>query len=258
MTASSLPRLIVKLPFQSQDIRVWQQDAIRYLDFADGLMQSAIDVNQPGHLPLVLNRAMLAGVMFTSQIKTVCLAGTGGGATARFLAHRQPHIQGDAVEHNAAVVAIAKQYFDFPVCWSLHTSSIQYFLQATDKRYDLMIVDIAEQQLTPAGLLSEEFLLLCRQRLSLKGHLALNLLIKDANGFIAALKTIRKVFERRTLCLSLQDHRNIVVLAFNQLPEDLPPLTSTQIALCEQKWSIECVTFYAQMRNDNPIGSGIF
>lgn len=258
MTAASTPRTLLALPFQGQPVRVWQQDNIRYLDFDDGLLQSAIVLNQLGQLPLVLNRAMLAGVLFSPEIQTVCLAGTGGGATARFLAHLQLGIQGDAVEQNAAVVAIAKQYFDFPASWSLHPTDIQHFLEVTDKKFDLIIVDIAESQLTPAWVLSAAFLRACRQQLSATGHIALNLLVNDAAEFLAALTTIRQVFERRTLCLSLTDHRNIVVFAFNQLPDDLPPLRSVQLALCEQKWSIESATFYAQMQNDNPPDSGIF
>jgi len=258
MTVLSSPRSLLTLPFQGQSIRVWQQGDICYLDFEDGLMQSAIDVHQPGLLPLVLNRAMLAGVLFTPEIQTVCLAGTGGGATARFLAHLQPQIQGDAVENNAAVVAIAKQYFDFPASWSLHATDIQQFLQISDKKYDLIIVDIAEAQLTPAWILSENFLRACRQCLSATGHIALNLLVNDASEFLAALTTIRRVFERRTLCLSLTDHRNIVVFAFNQLPDALPPFSAEQLAQQEKKWPIDCATFYAQMCIDNPPGSGVF
>lgn len=258
MTAASTPRTLLMLPFQGQPVRVWQQDDIRYLDFDDDLLQSAIVLNQPGQLPLVLNRAMLAGVLFSPDIQTVCLAGTGGGATARFLAHLQPGIQGDAVEQNAAVVAIAKQYFDFPTSWSLHPTNIQHFLQVTDKKFDLIILDIAEAKLTPAWVLSAAFLHACRQRLSATGHVALNLLVNDATDFLAALTTIRQVFERRTLCLSLTEHRNIVILAFNQLPAVLPPLSAEQLAESAQKWSLDCATFYAQMCIDNPTGSGVF
>ena len=238
-------------------IRVWQQTNQRYLDFADGLLQSAIDLNNPGVLPLPLNRAMLAGLMF-ADIKRVLLAGTGGGATARFLAQRAPQVQGEAVELSAKVADIAKQYFDFPANWPIHIETIQQFLAQPQAPFDLILVDIAAQQKTPQWLLNSHFLQQCRDHLTATGHVAINLLVDDDKGFLTAMRIIRQVFDKQTLCLSLENHRNIVVFAFNAPPAFLPPIAAKRLLQLEQFWSIELGEFYQRMQKENPAGSGIF
>lgn len=239
-------------------IRIWQQDNLRYLDFDDQLWQSAIDINQPGCLPLSLNRAMLAGAVFSEPVQRVLLAGTGGGATARFLAQQFPYIDGEAVEISADVAGLAWRYFDFPDSWPIHIADIQHYLQQSQSAYDLILLDIAEDNKTPDWILNRPFLQQCRDRLTGQGHLALNLLVDDAAAFLQALATIRSVFDRRTVCLSLQHHRNIVVLAFNAAPVFLPPVDKLRLQMLEQQWSIELTDFYQQMQKENPAGSGIF
>lgn len=238
-------------------IRVWQQANQRYLDFADGLLQSAIDLTNPGVLPLPLNRAMLAGLMFT-DIKRVLLAGAGGGATARFLAQRAPQIEGEAVELSAQVADIARRYFDFPASWPIHIEAIQQFLAQPQAHFDLILLDIAVQHKTPQWVLSSDFLQQCRNNLAATGHLAINLLVDDDEGFLSAMRTIRQVFDKQTLCLSLENHRNIVVFSFNAPPEFLPPIAATRLQQLEQYWSIELGEFYQRMQKENPAGSGIF
>lgn len=240
-------------------IRIWQQGDLRYLDFDDGLLQSAIDLKRPDYLPLPLNRAKLAGLIFSPSIKRVLLAGTGGGATARFLAQQFPLIQGEAVEISAEVADIARQYFYFPASWPIHIESIQHYLaQPQTTHFDLILLDIGVDQKTPQWLLNSDFLQQCRNNLTSTGHLAINLLVDDAEAFVDALKTIRQVFDRRTVCLSLENYRNIVVFAFNAMPAFLPPLSTERLRSLEQDWSIELIAFYQRMQKENPAGSGIF
>lgn len=239
-------------------IRVWQQANRRYLDFADGLLQSAIDIQEPAALPLPLNQAMLAGVMFSTGIKQVLLAGTGGGASARFLARQFPGIHGEAVEISAEIAAIARHYFQFPASWPIYIEDIRQFISQSQPAYDLILLDIAMHQKTPEWILSNEFLQQCRDRLTAHGHLAINLLVDDAQEFLAAMQTIRQVFDRQTACLSLENHRNIVVFAFNGLPDFLPPLAGQRLQSLTQRWSIGFNVFYQRMQKENPAGSGIF
>lgn len=239
-------------------IQVWQQANLRYLDFTDGLLQSAIDINDPGVLPFSLNRAMLAGIIFNAPIKRVLLAGAGGGASARFLAHRFPDIEGEAVEISADIADIARHYFQFPESWPIHIEDIRQFIQQPQAAYDVILLDIAVAQKTPDWILNANFLQRCRAQLTAKGHLALNLLVDDAEGFLAALKLIRQVFNKRTVCLSLENHRNIVVFAFNDVPEFLPPLSAQYLQSLMLYWSIELDAFYQRMQKENPAGSGIF
>lgn len=104
--------------FSQQDadltVRVWQEGDRRWMDFKDDLVQTEIILDHPETLPLPLNRAMLAGCIFTITPQRILLAGTGGGATARYFAHRFPDVIGQAIELSDVIVTVARDYFEFP------------------------------------------------------------------------------------------------------------------------------------------------
>lgn len=257
--SAAKPDLIFKHICENEKVRVWQCNDRRWLDFDDGLIQSEIVLSQPEYLPLPLNRAMLAGVMFVNAIENVLLVGTGGGATARYFAARFPSITGDAIELSEVVSKVAVDYFDFPVDnnWQLKTADIRIEIKQCQSQYDLIIIDIAENKKTPDWILNIEFLNQCRQRLTSSGHLSVNLLVDNADQFLQALATIRTVFNQHTVCLSLPNHRNIVVLAFNNDPHLQVDKIVQRLDDLVDLWGIEFAQFYEQMLSDNPKGSGV-
>ncbi|PHS71006.1 MAG: hypothetical protein COB23_01755 [Methylophaga sp.] len=252
-----------QLLFSQQDadtlIRVWQQGNRRWLDFNDGLIQSGILLDKPDTLPLVLNRAMLAGVMFVEQPKTVLLAGTGGGSTARYFSHHFPEVVGRAVEQSEAIVTIAKSYFDFPTKgnWKIITADIVNYVQQCQQKYDLIVIDIAEGQKTPEWLINTDFLAQCRSILTKYGHISINLLAKDADEFLCYLSSIRNAFDGMTVCLSLPDHRNIVTMAYNHQPLFSAEDMASRLPILDALWGLEFSDFYRQILKDNPEGSGV-
>jgi spermidine synthase len=255
----SEPQLIVNQHSADGSVRVWQQDDRRWLDFDDGLIQSEINLRDASRLALPLNRAMLAGLMFEDTPQRILLVGTGGGATARYFEQRFPQMKGEAVELSEVVASLALKYFEFPQSahWQLIQQDIRDYVQACKVKYDLILVDIAEQQLTPEWIIRAEFLGQCRQLLTPKGQLSLNLLVTDGNSFMHYLSALRRQFDKRTVCLSLPNYRNTVILAFNNLPSKLY-IKPQQRKRLEQLWGIEFELFYQQMLKDNPRGSGIF
>lgn len=242
-----------------RQVTVWQQDNLRWLEFGDGLIQTEIDLDRPDYLPESFNRAMLSGIMFNGEEPdSVLLAGTGGGSTARYFSHRFPDVKGDAVELSPTILTIAKQYFDCPHNnhWQCIGGDIRHYVQHSDKHYDLIVLDIAFEQASPAWLTEHNFLTACRQRLSPSGHIAINLIVEDEQGFLQRLSAIRHAFDKQTLCLSLPEHRNILVFAFNQMPLD-SVLSESKLLTLQRQWQIEFSEFYQQMLKDNPKGSGI-
>ena len=253
------PELICSVTESDQVIKVWQQDNLRWLEFGDELIQTEIDLDRADYLPESFNRAMLAGVMFTDMPKRVLLAGTGGGSTARYFANRFPQVKGDAVELSSIVIDLAKDYFDCPHTgnWDLIQDDIRDYVSQCTHRYDLIVLDIAIEQHTPVWLVEQVFLHHCRALLTEHGHIAINLIVKDAGGFLNAVATIRQVFDKQTVCLSLTEHKNILVYAYNQ-----PCLLSQQeieqrLPKLQHDWQFEFNDFYQQMLKDNPEGSGI-
>jgi len=241
-------------------IQVWQQESLRWLEFGDDLIQSVMDMDRADYLPESFSRAMLSGVMFQQQSPNkVLLAGTGGGTTARYLSSRFPNIKGDAVELSANVIEIAKQYFEFPEShnWQCHQADIRdYLQQCKQQQYDVIIFDIAEGPNSPVWLKKIDLLQSCYDALAPGGYLSINLITKDNTHFLEHLSTLRQVFNKRTVCLSLPEHRNVILFAFKQAEEDVLP-TQSSLKHLQQQWQIEFSDFYEQMKKDNPTGSGV-
>ncbi len=239
-------------------VEVWQKDKHRWLNI-NAVVQSGINIDQPELLVSSLHHAFLAALLFIDMPKKILLAGMGAGAFARYIHHINPAIQGDAVEINETISVLAKQYFDFPdTKWEINIDNIR---QWQGKSYDFILADIAEDELTPSWLTSEAMLLQLKNQLSEQGVLVMNLLVNDAQSFHQALITIRKVFERKTLCLTVANHKNIVVFAFNNHAKVYSSATmKSQIVSLSQTWGIGFEALFKQLQSDNPVGSfgGVF
>lgn len=237
--------------------------------YLDGIEQTRIDLDHPELLSSVVHRSLLACLLFIETPKTVLLGGLGGGALARYLHHRQPEMRGDAVEINETIAMLARDYFDFPgqisgqlpdqlpgQHWQLSVTDIRHWHK---RAYDLMIIDIAEGERTPDWLSSEQMLSQLQGKLSAQGGLAFDLLVDDAAAFTRALANIRKVFRRQTLCMAVPGHKNIIVFAFNQLPENcsIQELNLRAESLTAL-WGLEFAVFIKQLQKDNPGNNGVF
>jgi len=249
-----------KLLFQKNSseglIEIWHEDKQRWLDI-DSIEQTRINIEHPEQLASPVHRYFLACLLFIETPKKVLLGGLGGGAIARYLHNKRPEIQGNAVEINETIAKLAEDYFYFPENqWKI---VVDDFRQWNNGQYDLMIVDIAEGDLTPAWLTSEKMLSQLKRHLSKRGVLAIDLLVADAPSFSQQLATIRKVFKRQTLCLGIPDHKNIIVFAFNQQPENtsLEELND-RIEKLTALWGLEFPTLLEQLVKDNPKENGIF
>jgi len=230
-------------------IEVLARDQQRFL-YIDGIEQTRIDIQHPESLDSLLHRYLLSALLFIDTPQTVLLGGLGGGALARYLHNRMPGIVGDAIEINKTVAQLAKTFFFFPEKWDLQITDIQ---QWHKRWYDLILIDIAEAALTPGWLISETMLMQWQHQLSLRGVLVIDLLVDDAQSFTEALQAIRKVFKQRTLCLTVPGHKNIVVLAFNQVPEySTLQVLNKRVEPLIALWGVEFSAIIEQLKNDNP------
>ena len=234
-------------------VEVWQINNRRWLNI-DAVEQSSINIEKPELLLSPLHHAFLAALLFIDTPGKILLAGLGGGAFARYIHYRNPDIQGDAVEINKTITEIAKQFFDFPKTdWNININDIQ---QWQGERYDLIVADIAEDKLTPAWLTCDEMLLQFKKQLSGRGVLVMNLLVSDAQSFSQSLVNVRKIFEQQTLCLTVPDHKNIVVFAFNNPPDNCSDTEmNAQAKVLGEIWGVDFSALYEQLRSDNPAGS---
>jgi hypothetical protein len=104
------------------------------------------------------------------------MLGNAGGTTARAFGVLYPQVAYDGVELDSQVTAVARRYFglnDNPRL-TVYTADARPFLQATNKRYDLIMVDAYRQPYVPFYLATREFFALCRSHLAPGGIVALN------------------------------------------------------------------------------------
>ena len=239
-------------------IEVRSSGAARSLWVDGPMLQSEILVERPGDLPQAANRAMLAHLMFGPAPSSMLMAGCGGGAIARWFHARAPGMRGRAVEIDPAIARLARQYFDFPATagWELTIGDIRHDAGLTSHRWDLILVDLEQDGLTPQWAYSATFLGRCRDALTRNGVLTLNLLVDGADTFARAITAVRTAFPMRTLCLPVPEHRNIVVNAFARRPD--VAAASLRVVESQERWGLEFDSFLARMRAANPEGSGVF
>ena len=104
------------------------------------------------------------------------MLGNAGGTTARAFGVLYSQVAYDGVELDPQVTAVARRYFglnDNPRL-TVYTADARPFLQASSKRYDLIMVDAYRQPYVPFYLATREFFALCRRHLTPGGIVALN------------------------------------------------------------------------------------
>ena len=108
--------------------------------------------------------------------RRVVMLGNAAGTTARAFGALYPGVAYDGVELDPQVTAVARRYFGLGRIprLTVFTADARPFLQATHRRYDLIMVDAYRQPYVPFYLATREFFALCRERLAPGGVVALN------------------------------------------------------------------------------------
>jgi spermidine synthase len=106
----------------------------------------------------------------------VVMLGDAAGTTARAYGALYPGVAYDGVEIDPQVSAVARRYFGLGAVprLTVYNADARPYLQATTKRYDLIMIDAYRQPYVPFYLATREFFALCRKRLAPGGVVALN------------------------------------------------------------------------------------
>ncbi|MDH3638482.1 MAG: fused MFS/spermidine synthase [Gammaproteobacteria bacterium] len=127
---------------------------------------------------------------------TRCLViGAGAGLIPRW--YEDQGISTDVVDIDPVILTTAREYFGYSPRGDIFIQDARYFLTATSRKYDYMILDVFNGDTTPSHLMSLEAFRLMRARLADTGVLAMNLVVSLENrAFVTSslLKTLREVF----------------------------------------------------------------
>lgn len=125
-------------------------------------------------------------------LERVAILGNAAGTTARALGVYYPEAYVDGVELDPAVSRVGRRYFamDENPRLTVHDADARPYLRATDRLYDLIIVDAYRQPYVPFYLATREFFRLVREHLAPSGIVALNVAsVPDDQRLVRAVGT---------------------------------------------------------------------
>jgi spermidine synthase len=173
----------------------------------------------PAVLVLSYTQAMTAALLFQPAPRSVLLLGLGGGSLARFFHQHFPACRIVAVESRAAVMDVARDYFELPADERLQLhggSALDYLTGPVTETFDLIFVDIFSATGMDVELEEAAFFPRCRSRLAPGGVLGVNLWSTRPNVCRQHLKDMCRSFDDQVLELPLADCGNLIALGLTR------------------------------------------
>ena len=205
-------------------IRVLDREYVRYL-VLDGGLHSSLDIEDGGTWHAYACVLDLTKSYFDEPGRLL-LVGLGGGSVAA--SYARDGWQVDAVEIDALVAEVARDYFDLkPEMANISLMDGRRFLQECTTNYDLIVFDAFGSSSIPFHLITQEVFALAKSKLTAQGIFAINL---EAVGWehplvLSVARTMRTSFEH-VLALPIPEPPttlgNVILLAMDRDDVDRP------------------------------------
>jgi spermidine synthase len=206
---------------QYHHIQVYDEEGVRTLSF-NGSWETKMSLANPlaGHFEYTEYFQM--PFIWNPNIKSVLMAGLGGGSTQRAYQHYYTNVMVDTVEIDPAVVEVAEKYFRVTnnATLRMHTNDARVFLRNSTNNYDVILMDAYSTtrygSSLPPLLTTKEFFTIANGRLTTNGILGYNV-IGQLSGtrekLVADLfQTMKTVFPQVYL-FPADESENIVFIA---------------------------------------------
>jgi len=109
------------------------------------------------------------------QVQKVCIIGLGAGTAVREFTAAYGPIPIDGVEIDPTIVSLGRQYFDMnEKNLNVIVQDGRYYLQTTQKKYDVIAIDAYQQPYVPFQLTTKEFFQTVRDHLTPTGTTVIN------------------------------------------------------------------------------------
>jgi spermidine synthase len=205
---------------------VVDDETSRYLRF-DSSFQSGMYLENPFRTRFLYTDYLHLGLAYNPNAKKILIVGLGGASTQKRLWRSFRDIEVTTVELDPGVVDTAYRWFALPRDSRLPVvvDDGRRFLQRTDERYDVIMVDAFYSDGVPFHLTTLEFVELLRERLTPGGVVATNVIGAITGGssqitralwktYVAVFPTVRlhPIYESAADRRS-DDIRNIILVA---------------------------------------------
>jgi spermidine synthase len=206
-----------------RQVLVYEDAGSRCLCFTRGCKigrQSCMVTAEPDKLVFDYTQMMMAALFVGPRPQRILIIGLGGGSLPRALAKAVPEATIDVVDIDAAVVRVARQYFQFvpgPRTTVYEADGRVFVRQAVHagKAYDLILLDAYDHEYIPEHLLTREFLLEVKQLLTAGGVVAANT-FSASKLYDSESVTYRTVFGA---FYNLKSANRVIIVRNGTLPE---------------------------------------
>lgn len=203
---------------------VRQNDTYRWLQEGSSI-QLMMDRKQPSRLVLPMHHAMFLAIAAAENPSRILNLGCGLGALERKMASDFPFLNCISVDASVEIIELAKKFFFLPCGQGFTIARAEQYLQQDKQKYDVVFVDLFEQESLAECLYEATFYQGMSQRLGERGVVSINLIPNDQADLLRILLLLRKFFPTVWLA-EVSGRSNIVLLGAKFEPKNLLQLVS--------------------------------
>jgi spermidine synthase len=216
---------------------VVEDETSRFLRF-DSSFQSGMYLDDPFRTRFAYSDYMHLGLAYNPRATKVLVVGLGGGSTQKRIWRDFRDVEVTTVELDPEVAETAYEWFELPRDPRLvvEVDDGRRFLQRTDERYDVIMIDAFYADGVPFHLTTLEFVELMRDRLTPGGVIATNVIGALAGGSSQITRALWKTYSAVFPTVKLHpvfegafdrqpaDIRNIILVATERAAPPKPRL----------------------------------
>ncbi len=208
--------IILETESPYQYIQVIQKDSKKYLIFNEGAgIQTLFNENSVLSGSYYDYFTPLPYLLPKTKNLNILILGLAAGNMNNQYHHFFKNFQIDGVEIDRKVIEIAKEHFQLnEKNLNIYNQDARIFLKTTDKKYDLILMDVYKQHYLPEHMVTSEFFAEIKQKLNPNGIFAANIVsTSDKDKLFKSINnTIAKNFQK-LYYLRIPNHYNYLVYA---------------------------------------------
>jgi spermidine synthase len=170
-------RIVYSKDTRYHRLHVVDEGGTRYLRF-DASLQSAMYLGAPFRTRFRYTDFLHLGIAYAPTAREVLFVGLGGGSAPKRMWRDFPELEIKVAELDSVVVDVAHRYFALPrdPRLEVEVDDGRRYLDDTDRRFDVVVIDAFFADGIPFHLFTQEFLELVRSRLEPGGVVVTNVI----------------------------------------------------------------------------------